>query len=162
MQLASNCSLFFSAAPKTCKNSNVLNTLLERDISRALFFSNQYDFTTVQAAPKQLSIPFYKLPITNSSGQSIEEKTSPLRPFPSFPVAGIPAGIDQSRFLPVSSAQQSFPYFPHQFGHHGSSGTPGSPGSMEAALRLPDFPFPGGLAAFCKYTFFFGCAVHVS
>ena len=128
--------------------------MLERDISRALFFSNQYDFTTVQAAPKQLPIPFYKLPITNSSGQSLEEKTSPLRPFPSFPVAGIPAGIDQSRFLPVSSAQQSFPYFPHQFGHHGSSGTPGSPGSMEAALRLPDFPFPGGLAAFCKYKYF--------
>jgi len=94
------------------------------------------------------SSPEPKKDTSDSSGQSIEEKTSPLRPFPSFPVAGIPAGIDQSRYLPVSSAQQTFPYFPHQFGHHGSPGTPGSPGSMEAALRLPDFPFPGGLAAF--------------
>ena len=100
------------------------------------------------------SSPEPKKDTSDSSGQSIEEKTSPLRPFPSFPVAGIPAGIDQSRYLPVSSAQQTFPYFPHQFGHHGSPGTPGSPGSMEAALRLPDFPFPGGLAAFCKYKYF--------
>ena len=86
---------------------------------------------------------------SDSSGQSNhEEKTSPLRPFPSFP-----AGIDQSRFLPVSSpsAQQTFPYFSHQFGHHGSPASAGNAASMEAALRLPDFPFPGGLAAFCKY-----------
>ena len=106
------------------------------------------------------SSPEPKKDTSDSSGQSIEEKTSPLRPFPSFPVAGIPAGIDQSRYLPVSSAQQTFPYFPHQFGHHGSPGTPGSPGSMEAALRLPDFPFPGGLAAFCKYKYFLGCTVY--
>ena len=86
---------------------------------------------------------------SDSSGQSNnEEKSSPLRPFPSFP-----AGMDQSRFLPVSSATtpQTFPYFPHQFGHHSSRGSPAAnAGSMEAALRLPDFPFPGGLAAFCK------------
>ena len=107
-----------------------------------------------------MSIPNNKSPGVDSSGQSLEEKTSPLRPFPSFPVAGIPAGIDQSRYLPVSSAQQTFPYFPHQFGHHGSSGTPGSPGSMEAALRLPDFPFPGGLAAFCKYKYCLSGAVY--
>ena len=33
VQLASTFSLFFSAAPKTRKNSNVLDTLPERDIS---------------------------------------------------------------------------------------------------------------------------------
>ena len=33
-----NFCLGFSAVPKTWKNSNVLNTLLECDISRALFF----------------------------------------------------------------------------------------------------------------------------
>ena len=34
----------FSAAPKTFKNSNVLDTLPEHDISGALFFLNPYDF----------------------------------------------------------------------------------------------------------------------
>ena len=38
VQLASTFSLFFSAAPKTRKKLNVLDTLPERDISQALFF----------------------------------------------------------------------------------------------------------------------------
>ena len=38
MQLASTSSLFFSAAPKTRKKSNVLNILPERNISWGLFF----------------------------------------------------------------------------------------------------------------------------
>ena len=87
-----------------------------------------------------------------------EEKSSPLRPFPSFPV---PASLEQNRFLgvPVSGSSNvpGFPYLPHHFGSNSAASAAESAAaaaSVEAALRLPDFPFPGGLAAFRKFSFY--------
>ena len=89
---------------------------------------------------------------TGSPTEKIDGKSSPLRPFPSFPVP-TSALHEQNRFLPGSgniggSSGSAFPYLPHHFGSNSAESAAAA--SMEAALRLPDFPFPGGLAAFCK------------
>ena len=70
----------------------------------------------------------------------------PIRPFPSFP---LPSSLDQTALL----AARNLSYFPPS--HHpltGGTFPSGSPPttSVEAALRFPEFPFPGGLAAFRK------------
>lgn len=93
-----------------------------------------------------------KLDSSSSSDEGSEKKDSSsekIQNSPSF-------DHHQSRFLapPTTMAPGNFPYFPHHFGVSaaaaaGSAAT--SAASVEAALRLPDFPFPGGLAAFCKY-----------
>ena len=71
----------------------------------------------------------------------------PIRPFPSFP---LPSSLDQTALL----AARNLSYFPPSH-HHPLTGTfpSGSTptSSVEAALRFPEFPFPGGLAAFCKF-----------
>ena len=76
-----------------------------------------------------------------------EEKSPPIRPFPSFPIA---SSMEQNRLMSAAnSASQNLPYFPPSALHHMTSG-PSMEAAAAAGLRLPDFPFPGGLAAFCK------------
>ena len=79
----------------------------------------------------------------------------PIRPFPSFP---LPTNIDHSAILAARNLPAYFPPAPHPL--TSVSTAPGTfPGgssptaSVEAALRFPDFPFPGGLAAFRKSKF---------
>ena len=75
----------------------------------------------------------------------------PIRPFPSFP---LPSSLDQQTAQLLAARNLS--YFPPT--HHSLAGSfpgagpaPQSATSVEAALRFPEFPFPGGLAAFRKF-----------
>ena len=79
------------------------------------------------------------------------EKSPPIRPFPSFPLT---SSMESSRLMTAATqAGQNLPYFPPSALHHMTSG-PSMEAAAAAGLRLPDFPFPGGLAAFCKFEIF--------
>ena len=86
----------------------------------------------------------------DEDSKSTEGASSPpIRPFPSFP---LPSSLDQTALL----AARNLSYFPPT--HHplagsfpGAGPAPQSATSVEAALRFPEFPFPGGLAAFRKF-----------
>ena len=81
----------------------------------------------------------------------------PLRPFPSFVRVQPELPTAPRPVLPPT-----LPYVPPlhpapSFSPAGSGAppppppAPGTPNSLESTLRFADFPFPGGLAAFCKY-----------
>ena len=84
--------------------------------------------------------------LSDNGAEKSDEKSPPIRPFPSFPVV---SSMESTRLMSAASSGQNLPYFPPAL-HQMTSG-PSIDAAAAAGLRLPDFPFPGGLAAFCKY-----------
>ena len=138
----------------------------QRNLCIQFIFLNEISKNHMLISKNPLKFSFFPSSDSSSSDDSSykkddDPKTSdgapspPIRPFPSFP---LPTNIDHSAILAARNLPAYFPPAPHPL--TSVSTAPGTfPGgssptaSVEAALRFPDFPFPGGLAAFRKSKF---------